>query len=810
MSRGGRRAVVALVLAAGLLLGGQALAGFLADRWWIEAAAPAALPFFLRRTLLRGLLDLAATALASLWWAGHLLAILRAAGAPGTGVGGNPAVRRALHHRDARLWALGIALALGALMGLGASGWAEPLLLAWQGVRFGVGDPSLGLDIGVLTGSLPAWLRVHGFLTMIGVVTTGVALAGHFLAGTIRIGRGRVAITDAARRHLGLLLALLGAVIAAHQILTPYELAAGIPRPVKPGVVLLHRSVAFVLVGVSLAVIGLSVLWAVRPIHSLVAGAWLALSISLLAAFYFLPSGDPWPSTPEDEAVRDRLERLGYELPLREDSSLAHGSPTPSLWDPEVVASVTALDTSQAPPASRLVITSPPPASGRVWRSAWVGLRPGGVGGTAVLAVADDTVGPGGRPLFLRPPPDGGLGMEPRPLLTLPELSIRPGVAGVHIGEGAAGVEVGGWARRLALAWSLQSTVPLRANRPIGWFLDPAERLRHVAPFAIWSRPALVESDGRWLWLAHGLVTAEAFPGTRRQPWQGRRVSYARSGLLGAVDARDGRLELFLDPETDSLSVTWSRATAGFVQPADRLPPGVRTALDYPQELLDLQTILWMRSEAERLGRPVGELVASQASPTRTGWLVAVTDQRPGRLHAVLEGRYEGGRRALLVHRPDTIGLEAADVLERRWQRFPSLQVLRDSVTATGARFVPGRVRYLPTGDGLLAYQPSWAVSPTGTAIALSVVSVARRSLLGVGRSFPDALSRLRSGDAAAMGQSEGESAILFEARRWLREADSALRRGDLTAFARAFAALRTLLEGPEPPRRPPPPPPTP
>ena len=137
---------------------------------------------------------------------------------------------------------------------------------------------------------------------------------------------------------------------------------------------------------------------------------------------------------------------------------------------------------------------------------------------------------------------------------------------------------------------------------------------------------------------------------------------------------------------------------------------------------------------------------------------------------------------------------EGPDVLTRRWGRFPYLQQMRDSVTATGSTFETGRVRYAAGPDGLIAYQPSWGVDPRGRA-TLVLVTVARGDRIGAGRSLEEAWKNSR-GEMADYLRLSDEAAIVGEARRWLREADSAFKRGDLAAFGRAFAALKSVLEG--------------
>jgi hypothetical protein len=131
----------------------------------------------------------------------------------------------------------------------------------------------------------------------------------------------------------------------------------------------------------------------------------------------------------------------------------------------------------------------------------------------------------------------------------------------------------------------------------------------------------------------------------------------------------------------------------------------------------------------------------------------------------------------------------------RQWDRFPYLQQVRDSVRAAGAKFEAGTVRYALAEEGVATYQPAWAVSPSGEA-RLVLVNVGLGSGIGTGRSLAEAWKNLR-GEITPTTTGAPAQALLEEARRWMRHADSALKRGDLQELGRALAYLRDLLEPP-------------
>jgi len=798
MSPGGRRALLALALAAGVLFAGRAIMECLAERWWFLHAAPQAYPFHLRRTLLRYALDLWAVLLSALWWIAHARTLVAAAHDPSAGAGGNPMVRRALRHGDAQLWAHLIGATLGVLMGLGAGNWADPMILAWQDLRFGVDDPALDLDVGLLVGRLPIWLRLHAFLATMVIATLGVVALGHVLAGSVRLGRGRLVVIETARRQLGLLLALLAAVIAVQQTLLPYALAAGLPRPLEPEVVRLHQSVAFVLVGVSLAVVVLSSLWAFRAIHRLAAGGWLTLSSALLIATYALPEGTDWPTTATHRTTEGRFEALGFGYDTAPAVPEPDTSLHPALWDPLVLADLAPEQT---------------PVPARFGGPAHAVLRPDALEGFDLFVSLDDSIGPGGEPLFLASLSPPVTTADLTPLASLPPLSIRPDAPRIGSGAGPAGVLVGGMLRRLALGWALQS-VRILGREPTDrllWHGDPLSRFRRVAPFVHWEQPTLTAVGGQPTWRAQGLVWSESFPASRRFQLDGVRVGHARPALVGTITAATGAVRVFLHPDADPLALAWERATAGLVEPAEALPEDAARSLEYLPTLFSIHTSLWMGAEATPSGRDT-TVNRSLAAGTPHGPVAVIADSTTGLVVAVLEGRVEGvGRMRLLVWRPAEARVEWPPVLQRRWERLGVVATLRDSAASAGVELVPGVTHVVPTAAGLLSYRLLWSLPAAGEP-RLALVTAARGNAVAAGRTFREALRNLQSAQAEAIGPAPGESAMLYEARRLLRMADSAFRRGDLASFGIAFAALRLHLErgdtgAPAPAPQPPPPP---
>ncbi len=767
-----------LVLAAVLLglFGGQWVVSYLEGLWWTETISPNAMRFYARRTAIGVALEVAAITLGFIWWVWHLKQVMRAAGDTPTDTAfGSARIRQVLQNPTTRPWALLFCVVLAVLLGSGLSDWTDTILLAWEGVRFGVNDPALGHDLGFYVTRLPLLIRLHALVTILVVGTVALVLVLHLLIGSIRVGRGSMGITQPARRQMGLLAAGLALLLATHQMLVPLELAAGIPHPVAPDLVGLYRSASLILVGVALAVLGLSLIWSWRPLHSLAAGGWCAFTLALVLTFWLLPSGEGWTRNEAELEQLERFESLAFGF--EQDPTIEVGAPGFSLWNG---------------PSSGAFEAWADAGSAETARIDWIRVGPLGDGGMSVNLVRGDTVDSFGRPVQ-------SLSEEFR------AAASYPGASGVVLFDGGlGGVPLGNLSRRVALAWALQSwrvLSPANASRWAMWGRDPRTRLDRLVPLATWRHPRLLLVGGVPTWVLNGVLVSESFPMVSPRTWRGGTVSYARTGLVGLVRVADGATTLFLTPDADSLAYAVSNMFNGLVQSASEIPPELGERLAYEPELFALHAEIWSERETRRRGLDTNAVSPLPAAPAWGGGSgpasrrAAVLDRRIGRVLSILDGRRGSDGTRVTWFRPDTLGLEAPDVLIRRWRRLPEVQALNDSVTATGGTNVSAAVRYTTWNGGLVAYQPLLAETPLGEPRMVGV-AIAWRNRIAVGRTLIDAWRRVSAADGLEVRPGPGESEEWFEARRWLRVADSALARGDLITFGRAFAALRQVLDG--------------
>lgn len=792
-----RRVASALVVLALVLAAGKWGATFLADRLWEATVSDAVARAGAQRAIAAAGLELLVAAVTSGWLLLHFVLAARIA----------LPLHRPPEVEDARPWPRAIprwsipvaALVLGVLLGSGGGGSLDHLRLTLDGAHLGVRDPLVDEDLGVFLGSFPFWSGLQLRATVLSLVASGGVVLLYLAGGTIRLVGHRIHVSRRGRGQLAVLLAVLALCLAWDASLIPMRLAAGTRGPILHSEFVLRSLMSYLETGFGAAAAVMTLSWWFRVRGAVAFLFWMMFVLARIGgALLPLHTG----GAPADQAWRATargLDSIAFQLSGLDRTAPTRPTPAalliPTLWDDSVATR--ALGAGAGVHRGWIMTTAP--------QAVWLGIleRSEG-GGPAVVAISDDQVASTGAPLSWDRQAGAAVpGL--RPFWELPSpLASRPGARRVEIASPAqaasVGVSIDGWADRVVFAWAWQAQGALAAplGSRVGWRLDPVVRLRAVAPFAHWCAPRLRVLDSRLVWQSDGLLVSDRFPSSNRIPWasSGGSASLVRSGFLGLVDAATGAVRIFRRDPADSFSAVWARIAAPLIEPAASIPGALRIGEAYPEELALAQArvLAGPAWSAGALDSAAGGGGLPPESPGGGERLVPFL--RPGTqaLASLLILRRTATGDSLRMLRFDTlVPIEPASVLKQRWERFPFVQMLRDSVRAAGALFERGAVRYALAEEGIVAYQPDWSGTP-GSRPRLALVNVALGQRLGTGRTFADAWKNLR-GEISPTPVGSGAQAVLDEVRRWWLHADSALKRGDLAELGRALAYLRELLE---------------
>lgn len=790
MDRGRRRILWALGALVTVLVVGRWVAVFATDRLWEGRVSESAALVGTRFALLGAALELLGLLAAVGWFAGHFFwvtrgVLMRYAEQPRNLAGRSP--------RLAYAGALGAAVVLGVAVGGGTGTWLPTILVSGAGVRYGVSDPLLQADLGVFVADWPMWERLFDrAVAMVLPALIAVTIA-HIAGGNIKVVERRLAISPHARWQTALLLVAAALLIGWEGVLTPYRLAVEQSAAIGPAEFLLRATVAQVLVLFAALAAVLTFVWAVRGRFIVAAAGWVSLGLASLGGTILTASrAAGGPVGAQELLSLRRVDSVAYSLRLASGSPSAADT-TPALWDRQALARIAAVDSARVAEVMPGLVQL-----GASWHRVWMVLRAVPNGDPTAVAIADDHTGPTGGIASLR---WGDETFSPGivPYLTLSRHSIRPGAPEFDLAAGAPGVPLYSGFRRLAVAWALQVGAVLRAEPTlqIAWRLDPVQRLDAIAPFVDWSRPSVIAVGRELFWRVDGFVTADEFPGSRRVNWRGREAGYVGAGFVGLVRARGGDVRIFLRPDADSLSAAWSRIASPLVEPATAMPLALSENLGVPRSMAAVQSQVlqgsaWVGTPVARQGNQPGEESILRSGTVSDPILTPFASADGLRVSGVFVSPATAAGESRIVSIDSALAAGSPRELRQRWERFPFFQQLRDSVTAAGAEYVPGLIRYGARGDTALAWQPSYAIGPSGGG-ALVLVNLALGPRLGAGRTLEEAWKNLR-GELPPSPVGTDVGTRLGQARAWLDRADEALKRGDLEAFGRAFAYLRELL----------------
>lgn len=790
----------ALVGAAALLVvvlvGGRWSAMQTAERAWAATIPNGAA--YLRTLALARTIQWSVALAAMLWGIAHCYGVYRAIGSVQMPRRlGDIEIVEAVPHR------LLIALTLiGGVIYGGALAWVigdvwRPALLASAPPHFGLTDSILHQDLGYYVGELP-WARTRQGILLIASLSASFFIAVLYIAiGSIRMHAGRLTASPHARTHLGLTLAVLAVAFVWGAHLDPYELVAGLAGPVTHDAIAIRGPGANAVTVVALITAFVSAVWGWWDRPGVVGASWLALLVTMLAAYVILPPATHTIGAPSsaDRALLDEkatLEGVAFgaapefwNLPSLSPAAVVATIP---VWDPGRIRVHALRDSAVgqglsvynmtlepsgrwllglAPDGTSLLRVSPPPTWEQVHQSVWAHAP-----GPLEARENDSTL------TFARAP--GG-----------PRATWFGGgfldYAVVDSG-GMAGIALTGTWRRLALAWTLQAPQLAQSatrGRTLVWRRDAVERFEALAPFARFEMPApVLAGDSLW-WISWGSVEADAFPLVDTVMIDGRTIRYRQPGLVGALNAVSGSTRLWLAPQSDSLTAAWARIVAPLVAPADSMPSALRRALRYPAEAFDIQARILARTiplpDSTYRWLPLAPehpftLAAAGPDSTNDVWYAQafVDSTRQSTFGGLLAGTMtaKGPRLFFWTPKPSTIPTPLSSDRERR----------------------SGVQRVWPTDVGVMTVQARF-LEPEGNPVPakLDSVYVSLGPDVAADVSAPAALKALLRGPDLGEGT---PAASLRRARALFVRMDSALAAGHLARFGELYDSLRALLRG--------------
>ncbi len=162
--------------------------------------------------------------------------------------------------------------------------------------------------------------------------------------------------------------------------------------------------------------------------------------------------------------------------------------------------------------------------------------------------------------------------------------------------DGAGGVEMSSLLRRLLFAvrfraYEILVSSQLRSESRILYHRNIIDRVTTIAPFLRYDTdPYLVISEGRLVWMVDAYTTSSRYPYATPAS---NRINYIRNAVKIVVDAYHGTTTFYLAEPDEPIARTLQTIFPGLLQPLDAMPEDLRRHIRYPEGLFTLQTAIY-------------------------------------------------------------------------------------------------------------------------------------------------------------------------------------------------------------------------
>lgn len=357
--------------------------------------------------------------------------------------------------------------------------------------------------------------------------------------------------------------------------------------------------------------------------------------------------------------------------------------------------------------------------------------------------------------------------------------------------EGTGGITMGGFFRRLALAWELGdlSKLPfsddVTADSRVLMRRNIMERVKTLAPFLTYDDDPyiVVDSEGRLFWMIDAFTETNRYPSSRSLQIGERSVNYLRNSVKVTIDAYNGDVSFYVFDEQDFLLSSYRNMFPSLFRPASAMPADLREHIRYPETLLEAQgqafglyhttnpKIFFQREDVWTLASILMKgqndnkpqtlkpyFLLSQLPNTNDGLefvkIVTFTPANRNNLIALMAGRCDGDDYGKLTvyTLPKSRFIDGPIQIEARIDQDPQLSGQFTLWNQQGSRIERGNLMVIPIGNGLLYVQPFYLQSERSPMPELRMVVLATQEKVSYGPNFAAALTSM-FGESAAQTQ---------------------------------------------------------
>jgi uncharacterized membrane protein (UPF0182 family) len=366
--------------------------------------------------------------------------------------------------------------------------------------------------------------------------------------------------------------------------------------------------------------------------------------------------------------------------------------------------------------------------------------------------------------------------------------------------EGTGGIEVGGFLRRIFLAFDrgdiakLPFSDDVNAGSRLLMRRNVRDRVEALAPFLTFDEDPyiVVGEDGRLMWVMDAFTTSDHYPYSAHNALNDRPVNYVRNSVKAVIDAYDGTTTFYVFDNADPILATYRVIFPSLFKDASSMPAWLHKHIRYPELLLRLQAqvyglyhmtnpeVFYNREDlwtvATENGMDGGGQQMVQAMqpnfvlmklPGEGGGLEFVeilpfTPSNRNNLIGWIAGRSDGEHygTSVVYDFPKTRLVDGPQQIEARIDQNAQLSGQLTLWNQQGSHVRRGSLLVIPCGKALLYAEPIYLQADRSPMPELRLVVLALQDKLAYAPTFEAALASLFGSGASSLRESETPSPV--------------------------------------------------
>ncbi len=355
--------------------------------------------------------------------------------------------------------------------------------------------------------------------------------------------------------------------------------------------------------------------------------------------------------------------------------------------------------------------------------------------------------------------------------------------------QGTGGIPVGGWGRRMLLAWGigdlskLPFSTAITSESRVLIRRTVREIVNGVAPFLTYDKDPyiVVSNDGRLFWMLDAFTESSYFPYSTHHDVGDNSLNYIRNSVKVVIDAYNGTARFYVFDNQDPLLAAYRGIFPGLFLDASQMPADLRAHVRYPETLIRTQgevyglyhtqnpRMFFQREDVWNIAQhvtidednkqrntpldPYFVLMQLPGEQKKDEFALIVPFSPANRNNMIgwMAGRSDGENygKLLVYNFPSSRLIDGPTQIESRIDQNAQLSAQFSLWNQQGSRVIRGHLLVIPIGRSLVFVEPIYLKAERSPMPELRLVVLATQEKLGYGQTFGEAMNSL-FGEAAA------------------------------------------------------------